>query len=325
MTYWQRWVRQPQTVWLRKAIFQVHMWSGIGIGVYVFLVSVTGSILVFRNELYVAATREPIIVAATGPRLSEEALGHAAMRAHPGYTVDRISRMRDPNQAVSISLTGPGGLKNRLFDPYTGKDLGDAIPLGIRTVSKLIELHDDLLAGRTGRTVNGAGGLLLVVLAVTGLVVWWPGIRTWRRSLTIHRHVGWKRIVWDLHSAVGFWTLALILLFALSGLYLGIPQPFDALGDWLDPPNEANAGTRVVDQILYWLAYLHFGRINGIGIPCRGPGVCDLTTKSVWAAIGLSPAVMFVTGVVVWWNRVVVKKRGRSPGPASGRKIVGTG
>ena len=32
MTYWQEWLRQPQSVWLRKAIFQVHMWSGIGIG-----------------------------------------------------------------------------------------------------------------------------------------------------------------------------------------------------------------------------------------------------------------------------------------------------
>ena len=62
MTYWQRWIRQPQTVWLRKAIFQFHLWSGIGLGLYVLLVSVTGSILVYRNELYRAATRDPIIV-----------------------------------------------------------------------------------------------------------------------------------------------------------------------------------------------------------------------------------------------------------------------
>ena len=31
MTYWQRWIRQPQTTWLRKAIFQLHLWSGIGL------------------------------------------------------------------------------------------------------------------------------------------------------------------------------------------------------------------------------------------------------------------------------------------------------
>ena len=29
---WQRWIRQPQSFWLRRAIFQVHLWSGLGIG-----------------------------------------------------------------------------------------------------------------------------------------------------------------------------------------------------------------------------------------------------------------------------------------------------
>ncbi|HWE52294.1 MAG TPA: PepSY-associated TM helix domain-containing protein, partial [Bryobacteraceae bacterium] len=74
----------------------------------------------------------------------------------------------------------------------------------------------------------------------------------------------------------------------------------------------ANAGVRAVDQIIYWLAYLHFGRVNGIGIPCSGPGVCDMATKFVWASFGMAPAAMFVTGIVMWWNRVLRKKlRGR--------------
>ena len=70
----------------------------------------------------------------------------------------------------------------------------------------------------------------------------------------------------------------------------------------------ANAGTRTVDQIIYWLAYLHFGRVNGIGIPCSGPGLCDSTTKFIWATFGLAPAAMFVTGAAMWSNRVIRKK-----------------
>src|SRR5580692_4668874 len=155
MTYWQRWIRQPQTAWLRKATFQVHLWSGIGVGLYMLLVSVTGSVLVFSNELFKAATRAPIIVTGSGPRLTDEQLNEAAARAFPGYAVSRISRARNPDQAVDISLRGGTDLKNRLFDPYTGRDLGDSVPLGIWLVSRLIELHDDLLAGETGRRVNG--------------------------------------------------------------------------------------------------------------------------------------------------------------------------
>src|SRR5262245_30828373 len=55
MTTWERWVRQPQKIWLRRALFQVHLWSGIAIGLYIFMISVTGSVLVYRNELFVAS------------------------------------------------------------------------------------------------------------------------------------------------------------------------------------------------------------------------------------------------------------------------------
>src|SRR5881628_926419 len=106
MTHWQQWMSQPQNAWLRKAIFQLHMWSGLGIGLYVLLVSVTGSIAVYRNELYVAATRDPIVVAQSGPRLTDNELKEAATRAYPGYAIIGFSRAQNLDQAVSISLDG---------------------------------------------------------------------------------------------------------------------------------------------------------------------------------------------------------------------------
>lgn len=232
---WQGWVRQPQKVWFRRVIFQVHLWSGIGLGLYILFISLTGSVLVYRNELYVAATTE----------------------------------------------------------------------YGVWLVSTLIELHADLLAGPIGRTVNGVGALAVLLSAITGLVIWWPGNKRWRRSLIVRRGVSWKRFNWDLHSAIGFWSFGCIMIFAVSGLYLSIPEAFHALADRIDPPVEANEGLRFVDDVLYWLAYLHFGRINGIGIPCSGPGLCDQTTKAVWAVLGMAPAIMFVTGTIMWWNRVL--------------------
>ena len=292
------------------------MWSGIGIGVYVLVVSVTGSILVYRNELYVAATRDPIVVAQTGPRLTDDELKKAATRAYPGFTIIEMSRAQNLDQAVSISLRRYNDRRDRIFNPYTGEDLGDSTPLGIRLVSKLLQLHDDLLAGDTGRRVNGFGGLLLIVLALSGIVVWWPGIKTWRRSLIVHTNVGWRRFTWDLHSMIGFWTLGFVALFGLSGAYLGNPEAFQNLADRLEPPTVANVETRITDQVIYWLAYLHFGRINGIGIPCRGPGLCDQTTKLIWAIVGLAPAAMFVTGSLMWWNRVVRKKFKRTSRPS---------
>jgi uncharacterized iron-regulated membrane protein len=221
----------------------VHLWSGIGVGLYVLFVSVTGSVLVYRNEMYVAAL------------------------------------------------------------PVTG--IADDSLFGIRFVEGLIDLHDNLLAGATGRFVNGIGAVGIFLIALTGLVIWWPGVRTWRRSLGLRRGVGWKRFTWDLHSAIGFWSFVFIFVFAASGIYLCFPDAAAAFADLIEPVTAENGGQRLVDDALYWLAYLHFGRINGIGIPCHGPGICDQTVKAVWAVFGMAPAIMFVTGSIMWWSRVV--------------------
>jgi uncharacterized iron-regulated membrane protein len=305
VTLWQRWVRQPQKIWLRRALFQVHLWSGIAFGLYIFMISVTGSVLVYRNELYRATTPEPIISKGAGPRLTDAQLAEDARRSYPGYRVARIARARNPDQAVDVWLRRGNRTRMRLFDPRSGRDLGDSVPTGIWLVSKLMDLHDNLLAGPTGREVNGGGAVALIVVAATGFVIWWPGSKTWRRSLTLHRGLGWKRFTWHLHSMAGFWSLAFTLVFGVSGVYLAFPEPLQEFADRIEPPTAANAGFRVVDRVIYWLAFLHFGRINGIGIPCSGPGFCDQATKAVWAIFGLAPALMFVTGAIMWWNRVL--------------------
>jgi uncharacterized iron-regulated membrane protein len=303
--FWYRWVHQPQKIWLRRVLFQVHLWSGIAVALYIFVISVTGSILVYRNELDRAATRAPVISRGPGPPLTDDQIREAATRAYPGYRVLRLGRPLDPDQAVDLWLGRGDAVKKRMFDARSGRDLGNSVPTGIWVISRISDLHDDLFAGPTGRKVNGIGALVILAVAVTGIVVWWPGIKTWPRSLFLHRGGGWKRLNWHLHSMIGFWSLGFTLIFGLSGFYLGMPQPFVDLADRLEPADAANTTSRISDQVIYWLAYLHFGRIGGIGIPCKGPGLCDQATKAVWAMFGLAPAAMVVTGIIMWWNRVL--------------------
>jgi uncharacterized iron-regulated membrane protein len=300
---WNRWLRQPQTVWLRRALFQVHLWTGIVVGLYLVVVCSTGSVLVYSNELYLAATPKPIILPGVGERLTGEQLEAAAVRAHPGFEVAQMSHPRNPRRAVEVKLRRAKEVIERLFDPFTGADLGPAESAGIRAVAWLVALHDNLLHGRTGRMVNGIGGLSTVALGLTGLIIWWPGAQRWRRSLTLHRRVGWRRFMWDLHSALGIWTLVFVLLFGFTGAYLGYPRPFHLVGDILEPQTDANAGTRVVDTVTYWLAYLHFGRFGGRVAGCGR--TCNSIFKAVWAIFGMAPVVLFVSGAVMWWNRVL--------------------
>ena len=50
-TIWQRWLDRPEQFRLRQIVFQIHLWVGAAAAAYLLLMSVTGSLLVYRNEL----------------------------------------------------------------------------------------------------------------------------------------------------------------------------------------------------------------------------------------------------------------------------------
>lgn len=287
----EKWWRRPQSVWFRKALFQVHLWAGIGLGLYIVLMSVTGSALVFRREL----TEEPRVVAPPAPnqRMSEEQLRQAAQRLYPDYQIKEVRFRRRLDQAAEIRLARPGSELRRLFNPYTGADLGNYIRRALPFILWLADLHDNLLLARTGRLLNAAGGCLTVLLILTGAIIWWPGIANWKRSLGFRWSTNPKAFNWTLHSMLGFWTFAFFFMWALSGIYLSIPKTFHNAVDFLEPQSSSSKTLRFGDNVLFWLAQAHFGRFAGVWV------------KIAWTVIGLAPAALFVTGTVMWWNRVL--------------------
>jgi len=303
---WATWLRRPKSLWLRKALFQIHLWAGIALGLYVFVISVSGSAIVFRNEIYKAIRTGPRIVAVSGPRLTHDQLRDAARRAYPQYRLSWIWDSKQPNEATELWLDRKGHKKARLFDPYTGLDLGESRPYSIQLIAWLIDLHVNLLGGEEGRLINGACAVIVLVLALSGAVLWWPGTGRWRRSLTIQTTSNWKLFNWELHNVVGFWMLPIVLMFGFVGFYGGFPRPVQIIVNKIAPldvygiDGPITPSTRTFrpkltpgDQVIRWISYLHFGNFGG------------WPSKAVWVVIGLAPAVLFVTGVLMWWNRVL--------------------
>src|SRR5262245_45138649 len=149
---WARWIHRPRTLWLRKVAFHVHLWTGVALSAYVIVLSLTGSALVYRRELQRALDTPRPTFDPAARRLSRDELSAAAARAFPGHAVGHIDTeitRRDP--AIQIRLEREGEKLTRLFDPYTGEDLGDSFPGGIRAIIWLASLHDELLLGREHR------------------------------------------------------------------------------------------------------------------------------------------------------------------------------
>jgi uncharacterized iron-regulated membrane protein len=226
--------------------------------------------------------------------LTEDQLKAAAKEAYPDHIVTRIWLNDNPDQAVEIALSRDDVYTSQLFHPYTGEHLGSSEPAGVRFVFWLIALHDDLLYAETGRFWNGIGAVFLVLLCFSGGVIWWPGIGNLRRSLVVDWNTNWKRMIWGVHSMLGFWTFLFIFMWAISGVYFVWPDYFSAIVDYFEPfdPTQEE-GRRVGDGVLRWIARLHFGRFGGWSV------------KTIWAIVGLIPPALFVTGALMWWNRVL--------------------
>src|SRR5713226_6989816 len=100
MSFWKQWVDRPQNLWIRRALFQVHLWTGIAIGLYVLVISVTGSAIVFRNEVYQSAPSGPRIVPVGEKHLTQAEIKQIALRAFPGHTISFVWEGKRADQAT---------------------------------------------------------------------------------------------------------------------------------------------------------------------------------------------------------------------------------
>jgi uncharacterized iron-regulated membrane protein len=231
-----RYYRRPQQLAVRRLNFQVHLWVGIILTLYMIVIGVTGSTLVFRLELerlcglkpwQRLGTKEPVADIAT----VVEKLQAAYPRGHI-VSVDTPSA----SDATFVSIIDTRGRIKVASGATDGTVLGE-FPRTRTWLDVIEELHISLLDPRRGqgRMFNGIGAAFLLLLNATGMVIWWPGVRNWRRALKVDFARSWRRINFDLHVAVGFWTILIASFWALSGIYFGWPRQIFQFVNSLSP------------------------------------------------------------------------------------------
>ena len=74
-------------------------------------------------------------------------------------------------------------------------------------------------AATAGKTVVGVTTLVMVVILVSGLVLWVPrNKRALKHRLRVSCTNGWRRFWYDSHVALGFYATLFLLVMALTGL-----------------------------------------------------------------------------------------------------------
>jgi uncharacterized iron-regulated membrane protein len=223
-------IKKPQSLWWRKAIFQIHLWIGIALCLYMLIIGVTGSILVFEKELEhigfgsVWRASNP---SANQPAVDIPAVVATVRKAYPTYQVT-VAYMPDrPGDNFEVFVHKDKKTLYVFVDATTGRIAGEIDPARSFLVW-IIDLHFNLLGGRTGEILNGVGAACLLLLCATGAIVWWAGLKHWTRGLKVNFSRSWRRINFDLHSSIGFWTLLILSMWAFTGVYFVWPKPIES-------------------------------------------------------------------------------------------------
>ncbi|WP_221030736.1 PepSY-associated TM helix domain-containing protein [Actomonas aquatica] len=209
----------------RSVLFWIHLCAGIVAGVIIFVMSFTGLALAFEQELIDWSQRDSRRVdppADTAP-LSAEALLAAFSAAHPDTEASTLALSSDPADAAVVRV---GRRETYYLNPYTGAVLEPGSSAMEDFMHTMVAWHRWL--GQSGdsrgigKAITGASNAAYVVLAVTGLYLWFP--RRWARralrpSLWFTGASG-KARDWNWHNVFGFWMLIPITVMAVSGMVI---------------------------------------------------------------------------------------------------------
>ncbi len=203
----------------KKAVLFIHRWLGFISGLVVFVVSITGCLFCFQDEIqdamhsyrHVPVQNKAYLMPSQVRKLGEAQVpgGKAGLVTYMGADRPVMVRVNDAKKA----------LHTLYFDPYNGKFLHDEdLRTNFFIIVEFIHLYL-LLPVKIGKLVVGISVIIFVVLMITGLVLWWPKRKSDRkRSFTIKWNGRWRRVNYDLHNVLGFYATAIAIVLAITGL-----------------------------------------------------------------------------------------------------------
>lgn len=214
------------------ALVRVHRWVALGLGAVVLLLALAGASLVFRDELTAFFTPEVAIAPrAAAPDAWQKVLDAARSRDPEARSVEIVPAERAA-RAWEAVLHGARAGRHLFVDPHDGRVVADSDRQAMPFVV-LFRMHTSFFLGPNGEYLSGLGGLALLFMASSGIVLWWP--RAWKYAFRLRLKGNRVAVSYDLHRSIG----ALVAIFLVVNAVTGITLVFD---DALPPGVNAIAG-----------------------------------------------------------------------------------
>jgi uncharacterized iron-regulated membrane protein len=210
----------------RTILFWTHLTAGVVAGTVILIMSVTGTLLTFQQSVLRMIERDQRFVepAAGAARLDVDTLLARVRSAVPEAQPTTVTLDSDPRVTASVAL----GTQGTVFvNPYTGEVLGTGSPRARAFYRSVTSWHRYLsVEGEhraTARAITGACNAAFLVLAVTGLYLWWPRQWTARHIAAValfRRGLRGKARDFNWHNVIGLWSAPILIVLTMTGMVI---------------------------------------------------------------------------------------------------------
>lgn len=211
-----------------------HLYLGLIAGLIVSVIGVTGSILVFQNEIDQRLYADFFATEPNGIYKDYGEIGVLLQKHHPELSIESLMRNEGSVHPTYRVLTNAS--RTEVFiNPYTGEIIGSRPRYG-RFMSVVMNLHSMLLVPIVGRYIVGASALVLLILSITGVRLWVrPKVRQLLSALTIKRSSSFAKKNHSWHTLLGLVSFPMVSMLSLSGCvmilnFLVLPLIFASAG-----------------------------------------------------------------------------------------------
>lgn len=222
----------------KKWSAKLHLWFGLAIGSLIFIISITGALYVFKDEIenftrkeYIYHHEKNIDQKQILPIREMEKLVNQQTKEK--YQIHWVNVPMDKTMSYQFYWYEHNPKAWNYFDEYPIYKLAYVNPYN----GQVLKVYDEkngffqivkmihwsfLLKEEWGTYVVGIPVLIFVLMLITGIVLWWPknkAARKQRFKFQWKDTTKWKRKNYDLHNILGFYSSIFALILCITGLF----------------------------------------------------------------------------------------------------------
>jgi len=251
---------------MRKVIVFLHRWVGLAALLFIAVAAITGVILAFDKELDRALNADWYYVQdARGQRLPMDQLVPRAEAYMPGSRVTFVRMEAAPERSYQFYLKSKPvageekGLNHNVFvDPYSGVILGgrESGAFGVdkrHLIPMIVKLHYTWYMGDFGKWLIGIAALLWLLDHFGAVYLSFPNLKSWKKSFQFRWNEGGHKLNFDMHRSGSMWILPVLIVLALSSVYLNLNAQFKWVVNQFSPVTASECPCHV-DPNAKWAA-----------------------------------------------------------------------